>query len=58
MSGHWIGTFDGIDGHTEIVFTEEVTVKKWLMKPFVKLFLKKQQEQYIADLRKSGFIPE
>ena len=50
MSGHWIGTFDETDGHTEIVFTEEVTVKKWFMKPFVKLFLKKQQKQYIADL--------
>ena len=53
MSGHWSGTFDETGGHTEIVFTEEVTVKKWFMKPFVKLFLKKQQEQYIADLRKA-----
>ncbi len=46
MRGHWIGVFDEIDGHTEIVFTEEVTAKKRFMKPFVKLFLKKQQEQY------------
>ncbi len=53
MRGHWIGTFCEIDGHTEIVFTEEVTAKKWFMKPFVKLFLKKQQNQYIADLKKA-----
>lgn len=53
VSGHWIGTFGEIDGHTEIVFTEDVTAKKWFMKPFVKLFLKKQQNQYIADLKKA-----
>ena len=53
MRGHWIGTFDEADGRTEIVFTEEVTAKKWFMKPFVKLFLKKQQKKYIADLHKA-----
>ena len=53
MHGHWIGTFDETDGRTEIVFTEEVMAKKWFMKPFVKLFLKKQQKQYIADLHKA-----
>ena len=53
MRGHWIGTFGETDGHTEIVFTEEVTAKKWFMKPFVRLFLKKQQNQYIADLKKA-----
>ena len=53
MRGHWSGIFDEIDGHTEIVFTEEATAKKWFMKPFVRLFLKKQQGQYIADLKKA-----
>lgn len=53
MRGHWVGTFCEIDGHTEIVFTENVTAKKWFMKPFVKLFLKKQQSQYITDLKKA-----
>ncbi len=53
MRGHWIGIFDEIDGNTEIVFTEDVTAKKWFIKPFVKLFLKKQQNQYIADLKKA-----
>ena len=39
------------DGQTEIEFTEDVTAKKLIMKPFVKGFLKKQQEQYVSDLR-------
>ena len=53
MRGHWVGTFCEIDGHTEIDFTEDVTAKKWFMKPFVKLFLKRQQSQYITDLKKT-----
>ena len=53
MYGHWTGTFCEIDGKSEIVFTEDVTAKKWFMKPFVKLFLKKQQNRYVADLRKA-----
>ena len=51
--GHWIGTFCETDGNTEIVFKKNVTAKKWFMRPFVKLFLRKQQNQYIADLKKA-----
>lgn len=51
MKGHWTGIFAEKDGNTEIDFTEEVTAKKVIMKPFVKAFLKKQQELYVADLR-------
>ena len=36
---------------TEIDFTEDVQPKKIIMKPFVKSFLKKQQELYISDLK-------
>ena len=53
MKGHWSGIFTEIDGKTEIDFTEEVTAKKLIMKPFVKGYLKKQQEQYVSDLRKA-----
>lgn len=53
MKGHWVGLFTEKDGHTEVDFTEEVTAKKVIMKPFVKTYLKKQQELYIADLRKA-----
>ena len=35
---------------TEIDFTEDVTAKKVLMKPFVKAYLKKQQARYVKDL--------
>ena len=52
MKGHWTGIFTETDGQTEIDFTEEVTAKKFFMKPFVKSFLKKQQELYVSDLRK------
>ncbi len=38
---------------TEVVFTENVTAKKLLMKPFVKLYLKKQQRQFISDLERA-----
>lgn len=53
MKGHWTGIFKEKDGQTEINFTEEVTAKKLIMKPFVKAFLKKQQELYVSDLKKA-----
>lgn len=53
MKGHWTGIFSEKNGNTEIEFIEEVTAKKMIMKPFVKAYLKKQQELYIADLRKT-----
>ena len=53
MKGHWTGIFTEKDGRTEIDFTENVTAKKLIMKPFVKAFLKKQQELYVSDLKKA-----
>lgn len=53
MKGHWIGIFTQKGEETEIDFTEDVTAKKFIMKPFVKAYLKKQQAQYIGDLRKA-----
>ena len=53
MKGHWTGIFSRADGQTVIDFTEDVTAKKLIMKPFVKAYLKKQQKQYISDLRKA-----
>ena len=51
VKGHWIGLFTQKDGQTEIEFTEDVAAKKLILKPFVKAYLKKQQTQYIEDLR-------
>ena len=53
MKGHWTGIFTAKGNETEIDFTELVEAKKLLLKPFVKLYLKKQQTQFVADIRKT-----
>lgn len=53
MKGHWTGIFTSRGTETEIDFTEQVTAKKFFMKPFVKPFLKKQQAQFVMDLKKA-----
>ena len=53
MTGHWTGLFTAKGESTEIDFTEEVTAKKFFMKPFLKPFLKKQQAQFVSDLEKA-----
>lgn len=52
MKGHWVGLFSSEGGRTTVDFTENVTAKKALLKPFVKGYLKKQQAAYLADLTK------
>lgn len=52
MRGHWTGVFSSQGDRVSIEFTEDVTAKKFFMKPFVKGYLKKQQAKYIADLRR------
>lgn len=52
MKGHWIGVFNSKENKTQIDFTENVIPKKWIMKPFIKSYLKKQQMQFINDLKK------
>lgn len=53
MKGHWIGVFADKGNETEIDFTEFVEAKKWFMKPFVKSYLRKQQTQFVEDIRKA-----
>lgn len=53
MSGHWIGIFTSKGDKTQINLTEDVTPKKLIMKPFVKSYLKKQQAQFVSDLKKA-----
>ena len=53
MKGHWIGVFTDKGNETEIDFTECVEAKNWLMKPFVKSYLKKQQAQFVADIKRA-----
>lgn len=52
IKGHWTGCFTQKDGQTLLELTEDVTAKKFFVKPFVKAYLKKQQGQYIADLKR------
>ena len=44
IKGHWKGIFS---------FHENVVAKKLLLKPFVGIYLKKQQATYIEDLKKA-----
>ncbi len=53
IRGHWIGIFAGDENQSTIDFTEDVTAKKLIMRPFVKGYLKKQQQVYISDLKKA-----
>lgn len=52
MKGHWVGVFTEKGECTEVEFTEYVEAKKFYFKPFVKLYLKKQQKQFVYDLEK------
>ena len=52
MTGHWTGIFTAKGDKTEIEFTEQVKAKKWLLKPFVKLYLRKQQTRFVTDIMK------
>lgn len=53
MTGHWTGIFSMEKDKVCIDFTENVTAKKLLMKPFVGMYLKKQQAAYLRDLKKA-----
>ncbi len=53
MSGHWTGLFEKEGSGTKIIFTEEVSVKNPILNLFVTGFLKKQQKQYVEDLKKA-----
>ncbi len=53
MSGHWTGIFSVEDGQVRLDLTETVNAKKIFMKPFVQMYLKKQQELYLKDLQKT-----
>ena len=53
MRGHWVGVFTALGNKTQIDFTEKVIPKNLIMMPFVKSYLKKQQSQFVIDLKKA-----
>ena len=50
MSGRWTGVFSRFGSGTEAVFTEDVRAKNALLRPFVGMYLKRQQARYVRDL--------
>lgn len=52
LYGTWTGYFKQVDTKTEIKFIEMISVKKWWLYPFAKWYLKKQQKQYVSDLKR------
>ncbi len=53
IKGTWTGKFYPHGDKTTIDFTENIVSKKIIFKPFVKLFLRKQQKLYVKDLKKA-----
>lgn len=53
IKGHFVGLFFGLNNGSEIEFSEEIFAKKFFIKPFLSIYLKKQQETYISDLKKA-----
>ncbi len=51
ICGHWVGEFRASGGETEVVFTEDVSARKLLIRPFVRGYLRRQQARFIADLK-------
>ena len=51
ISGHCTGMLQETENGTEVEFTEAVSVKKFIFKPFVKAYLKKQQSRFVEDLK-------
>lgn len=52
ISGHCVGVFLKKKDKIIVEFTEDVTAKKWFLKPIVRSYLRKQQKQFVIDLKK------
>lgn len=58
VKGHWTGLFVSKGGETEIDFTASVTAKQLSARPigksvFEQVYSKKDQEQFVEDLKKA-----
>ena len=51
IKGTWIGKFYSKGDKTILDFTENVVSKKIIFKPFISLYLKRQQRIYFKDLK-------
>lgn len=53
LTGYWRGKFIFRNGCTFVNFTEEVSAKKFYIKPFLRMYVKSRQKIYIADLKRA-----
>ncbi|MBC2575164.1 hypothetical protein [Peptostreptococcus canis] len=53
IKGTWIGKFYSQEDKTTLDFTESVVSKKLIFRPFVGLYLRKQQKLYFRDLKRA-----
>ena len=51
IKGFWLGKFYSKGDKTILDFTENVVSKKVIFKPFISLYLKRQQRIYFKDLK-------
>ena len=51
IKGTWVGKFFSKGDKTILDFTENVISKKLIFKPFISLYLKRQQKIYFRDLK-------
>ena len=51
IKGAWVGKFYVEDDKTILDFTETVVSKQLIFKPFISLYLKRQQKIYFRDLK-------
>lgn len=52
LSGRWYGKFTNANNKTLVEFTEELSAKKAMPTFLIKMYVKKQQRQYVKDLKK------
>lgn len=53
VKGRWTGEFLPSAGGCAVTFTEEITPKKAWMRPLAGLYLRRQQQRYLVELRQA-----
>ena len=53
LTGRWTGEFQRAEGGAQVTFTEHITPRKGWMRLFTRVYLRRQQARYLADLRRA-----
>ena len=51
LTGFWLGELRAVGDGTQVTFTELVRSKNPLLRPFVKSYLRRQQQRFTAELK-------